>query len=50
MLRLISFVLAVLIPSAAVPQHVCESTGQVTCGEGQQWDTKTSKCVPIVSS
>jgi hypothetical protein len=50
MLRAISFVLALLIPTAAVPQHVCERTGQVVCGEGQQWDTKTLKCVPIVSS
>jgi hypothetical protein len=50
MLRLIAFSLALLVPSAAVPQHVCERTGQVTCGEGLKWDVQTSKCVPIVSS
>jgi hypothetical protein len=50
MLRLIAFLLVVLIPTAAVPQHVCESTGQVVCGEGQKWDAATSKCIPIVSS
>lgn len=50
MLRLISLIVLTLLPTAALPQHICERTGKVVCGEGQQWDAETSKCVPIVSS
>ena len=50
MLRLSAFVLVALIPTAAVPQHVCERTGQVVCGEGLKWDAATEKCVPVVTS
>lgn len=44
---LISLSLA-LLPLTAVAQS-CEHETR-TCAEGQQWDTDTAKCVPIVSS
>jgi hypothetical protein len=45
-----AFSLAALVPAAAVPQHVCERTGQVVCPEGQTWNAETSKCEAPVSS
>jgi hypothetical protein len=45
-----AFVVTALIPAAGIPQHVCESTGQVVCPEGQTWNAETSKCEAPVSS
>jgi hypothetical protein len=48
--RLIAFLIAALLPTSALPQHICESTGKVVCGEGQEWNPEQAKCLPIVSS
>ena len=50
MLRVVPTLVLLLAPSAALPQHVCERTGQIVCPEGQSWNAETSKCETPVSS
>lgn len=50
MLRAIPAIVLTLLPTVAMPQHVCERTGQIVCPEGQKWNAETAKCEVPVSS